>query len=49
MSAARSHKSEHVRLLAMFDGLLPLSAVNLRTDFLAGITLAVGSKSRDFR
>ena len=41
MSAARSHKSEQVRLLAMFDGLLPLSAVNLRTDFLAGITLAV--------
>ena len=25
----------------MFDGLLPLSAVNLRTDFLAGITLAL--------
>jgi MFS superfamily sulfate permease-like transporter len=41
MSAAHPPRPEHVRLLAMFDGLLPLTAVNLRTDVLAGITLAV--------
>jgi len=40
MSGARPEPA-HVRRLAMFDGLRPLSAVNLRADFLAGITLAV--------